>query len=278
MAPVTPLDRRGIQTWLSMSARDLTAAATANPWQGLGLGMIHRPWSRPMPDVPNVRIDTVENQRGGSGDGTPRPRIQSLSDLIFGLALSISALTLIGQQPTSTEALGISIGVYGFSFMILINVWRSYTSVASLLPSETSVLVDLNIVLLFLVSIEPYLFNELFVLNGGLREYVSGVYSVDLAAMFFIIAFFLHSLASEEKHLVPKGRLRMYRVRRNGLLVGAILLAISTYPYFGETQVATWTAAGASYNLTLREVLWLFALFLSWSRRFIESYYGRREQ
>jgi hypothetical protein len=36
----------------------------------------------------------------GSTGSPARLRIQSLSDLIFGLALSIGALTLIGQEPS----------------------------------------------------------------------------------------------------------------------------------------------------------------------------------
>ena len=75
-----------------------------------------------------------------------RPRIQRLSVLIFGLALSISALTLVGKQPTTNEELGFYLGLYAFSFLILISVWRVYSSVSSILPSETPFLVDLNIV------------------------------------------------------------------------------------------------------------------------------------
>ena len=39
---------------------------------------------------------------------TPKSRIESLSDLIFGLALSIGALTLIGQQPSGFQPLVLS--------------------------------------------------------------------------------------------------------------------------------------------------------------------------
>ena len=68
----------------------------------------------------------------------PRPRIQSLSDLIFGLALSIGALTLIGQQSADFQHLLISLFYYGFSFLILINVWRIYTNTMDLLPARDS--------------------------------------------------------------------------------------------------------------------------------------------
>jgi uncharacterized membrane protein len=204
---------------------------------------------------------------------TPRPRIQGLSDLVFGLALSISALTLIGQQPTTTEQFGFSLGLYGFSFIILIGVWQMYSTVTSILPAETSILVDLNVILLFLVSIEPYLFNELFVAKGGLSVPVSAVYSVDLAAMFFILAFFLNSLANEDKHLVPKVLVSKYKLRRNMVLLVALTFTISIHPYFGDTVVATFM--GGAYDVTLRSVLWLIALFLSWGRRLIETFPAR---
>ena len=88
---------------------------------------------------------------------TPKSRMESLSDLIFGLALSIGALTLIGQSLSSFSQLIQSLLFYAFSFLILISVWYGYTRTMSLLHVETSRLVGLNILLLFLVSIEPFL-------------------------------------------------------------------------------------------------------------------------
>lgn len=72
-----------------------------------------------------------------ASESAPKSRIQTLSDLIFGLALSISALTLIGRQPATTQQLLTSLGLYGFSFLILISVWRLYSSITSILPLET---------------------------------------------------------------------------------------------------------------------------------------------
>ena len=85
----------------------------------------------------------------------PKSRIETLSDLIFGLALSIGALTLIGQPPSDFAQLIQSLLFYAFSFLILISVWYGYTRTMSLLHVENSKLVSLNILLLFLVSIEP---------------------------------------------------------------------------------------------------------------------------
>jgi uncharacterized membrane protein len=200
----------------------------------------------------------------------PRPRIQSLSDLIFGLALSISALTMIGHQPATFEALMISLGLYGFSFLILISVWRLYSSIMSVLPTETSGLTDVNILLLFMVSVEPYLFNELFASSGIMLYNVSNIYALDLAAMLLIIAFFEHSLADEEKNLVPRNLLKRYKLSRNLSLLIAAVFIVSTAPFFGYTTVFKVTTGGLSISLDLRATLWIVALLVGWSRRFFE--------
>jgi len=47
----------------------------------------------------------------------PRPRIESLTDLVFGLALSIGAIILISKPPTNPGELFQSIAALGFSFL-----------------------------------------------------------------------------------------------------------------------------------------------------------------
>jgi len=90
--------------------------------------------------------------RPGEALQRPRPRIQSLSDLIFGLALSIGALNLISNKPADTQALFGNIATFGFSFLILIFVWFRYTEIMSVLPVETTRTRALNTVMLFLVA------------------------------------------------------------------------------------------------------------------------------
>jgi len=207
--------------------------------------------------------------QGSTGSIRPRPRIQTLSDLIFGLALSIGALTLVGQQPTSISQLGVALALYAFSFMILIRVWLIYSSITSVLPAETSFLVNLNVLLLFFVSIEPYLFNELFVPNGALYLDVSSLYGADVAAMFFILAFFAHSLVDEDKKLIPKELLGRYRFARNVNIVIALIFAVSLVPVFGSTVVAAAVSNGTTYDFTARSVLWILVLVVGWGGRFV---------
>ncbi len=186
----------------------------------------------------------------------PRPRIEALSDLIFGLALSIGALTFIGQPPASFDALLAALGLYGFSFLILVSVWLNYSTITSVLPAETETMIGLNIALLFLVSVEPFLFSQLFAQNGSLFNGVSIIYAVDLAAMFIILASFNHALADEEKNRVPKDQLRRYRSARNYALLIAAVFLISTLPFFAS-----------AYVMPLRVYVWILALILGWVRR-----------
>jgi uncharacterized membrane protein len=188
----------------------------------------------------------------------PRPRIEAFSDLIFGLALSIGALTLIGQQLTSFEALMTALGLYSFSFLILVGVWLSYSNLTSVLHAETEALISINIALLFLVSVEPFLFNQLFVEGGSMFYDVSIVYAIDLAAMFIILAFFNHTIADEKKNYVPKDRFKSYKFARNYALFIAGIFLISTLPFFAT-----------AYIIPLRVYIWILALILGYVRRIL---------
>lgn len=207
--------------------------------------------------------------RGPVPEGIPTPRILTLSDLIFGLALSISALTLIGHQPATADQLVAALALYGFSFLILITVWRVYSAITSILPHETRLLNGLTYVLLFLVSVEPYLFNELFApLTFG--DFVSDLYAVDLGFMFLILAAFNHVLANEERNLVAKPRLGRYRWARNVCLGAAVVFFVSTVPPLGSTMVVSYVSGGVIYQISVRSLLWIASLFLGLVRHAFE--------
>lgn len=140
----------------------------------------------------------------------PRPSIESLSNLIFGLALSIGAIAILGKQASDIGQVLGSIVAFGFGFMILLNVWYRYSTMMKVLPIETSALVTLNLVLLFLVAVEPYLLNLITI--GG-SEYlavfdaVSQIYAVDLGLMYLILAYFYHQIIVQERKLPHKTKL-----------------------------------------------------------------------
>lgn len=186
-----------------------------------------------------------------------RPSIKSLSDLIFGLALSIGALTLIDQAIQNFQELLASLLYFAFSFFILISVWRVYSTIVSVLPAETTRMINLNILLLFLVTIEPFLLNQVFSLSGELLNHVSIMYAIDLGSMFLILAYFDHALSQEEKNLVPKEYQDTFRKNRYFDLLTAGIFFISIIPVFAAVEVFHITTDSTSYSLTLRALLWI---------------------
>jgi uncharacterized membrane protein len=195
---------------------------------------------------------------------TPKSRIETLSDLVFGLALSIGALTLIGNAPTSFEELLKSIVYFAFSFAILISVWYNYTRTMSNVHIETTREVQLNIVLLFLVSIEPFLFNELFSSSIPTMD-VSMLYAVDLGGLFLIQSFLANSVLADKKR--PEELRCYYASLRNSQIVGAAVFFISAIPFF-------WTWAipiNSKTSIPFRFILWIIPLFVHFIRRIWEK-------
>jgi uncharacterized membrane protein len=211
--------------------------------------------------------DARGSQPGGSRESVPRPRIQTLSDLIFGLALSIGALSLNSTKPTDITGVANSLVGFGFTFMVLALVWVRYSRIMSVLPAESGRIVAPNMLLLFLVSVEPYLFS---LMTGSSFVPVLGqldlgvtttLYAVDMGSLFLILAYFSHELASEERKLIPKELLRSYKLLRNSTVVTAALFLVSILPVFWSYSVS---------HLPVRFIIWIVVFTVSPVRREIE--------
>jgi uncharacterized membrane protein len=203
--------------------------------------------------------DESGSQRRRLSETVPRPRIQTLSDLIFGLALSIGAITLLSDKPTSIIGLASSLVGFGWAFLILALVWVRYTRIMSVLPVETGRIMGANMLLLFLVSVEPYLYNLITVsfvpLSGQLDSAITtALYAVDMGAILLIIAYFTHEVTLEERKLIPRELLRNYRLQRNTAIASAALFFFSTLPMFWSLVV---------FGLQVRFILWM-SVFLVW--------------
>ena len=161
----------------------------------------------------------------------PRPRLETLSDLIYGLSLSIGAISLVitNNQSSTTNDINRNILEFLFVFLILITSWIIYTSDMSVLPIETRFVTFLNIVLLVLVSIFPYLFDQAvstFNVNG-VQDYASMLFTGDYAATLLVMAVFAHIIAKEEEHLVDGEIMVRFRRARNRLSVLTVVVLLS---------------------------------------------------
>jgi uncharacterized membrane protein len=194
----------------------------------------------------------------------PRPRIESLSDLIFGLALSIGAFALVSSPPRSVLALYSDILTFAFNFVVLISVWIRYTRVMSVLPLETGRTTALNILLLFTVSVEPFLFNILRSVNtaspaaSALLDAATSFYGFDLGVMILIMGVFTITLADEERNLVPRDMTKQLRSEAFSAFVAGAIFLVSALPLFGVLYVG---------DTQSRTDLWVAALVLTWVRR-----------
>jgi len=167
--------------------------------------------------------------------------METLSDLVFGLALSVGALALVAQPPTSVGALYTHLTAFGFSFVILILVWLSYTRIMAVHAAEDRRTIVLNAALLFSVSIEPFLFNLLFGANQGsvFIGAVSQAYSLDLGVMIGVLGLFSWDLAiGRRPSLAPAVQHSLRREAGARWLVAGIY-AVSAAPIFFQPLVFT---------------------------------------
>ena len=163
-------------------------------------------------------------------------RIENLSDLVFGLALSIGSIVLISKLPQSPTELVTGIVLFGFSFLLVVWIWTGYSTTMTFLPAEAPGTFLLNVMLLFCVAVEPYLFYVQSEGQTSLLAFASSVYAVDVGAMLFILAGLVHTLLSEEKkghvHDVPAARLvRFRRTMLTQAAMGVVFMA-SALPVF----------------------------------------------
>ena len=183
--------------------------------------------------------------------------------MLFGLAIAISAIPLLLRLPREPFGIVIDLAEFGFSFLILISVWLLYWNIMSVLPLEDRTIVALNIGLLFLVSIEPYLFylNITFdlVAHEPLLNAASILYALDMTGLMVILAMFTQELAKEEKGLVPKQSLGQYKRIRDIMLISAVLFAVTVIPAFWTTKLL---------DQPIRFLFWFIPLLLSSIRSF----------
>jgi uncharacterized membrane protein len=191
----------------------------------------------------------------------PKPRIESLSDMVFGLALSVGAITLVGNPPTNAIELVSDVATFAFSFLILINVWMRYTKIMSVLPLENRWTISLNTLLLFIVSIEPFLFNLFFRTSSftspAYYNVLAIAYGTDLGVLMLILGFFTTVLADEQRKLIPKDMMREFTYDAISFYFSAALFFVSALIPISVPGI----------GIPLRFDLWLIPFVISTIRR-----------
>jgi hypothetical protein len=167
-------------------------------------------------------------------------RIENLSDLVFGLALSLGSIILVSQAVATPFDLIRNVALFGFSFLIVIWIWSGYTRTIAALPFENRWTFLLNMMLLFCVAIEPYLFYVLFQLSSPsslpLLDFASASYAINGGAMMFILAGLAYLVVGEERRRPSREALTFdpMRFRRmiNAEVASGIIFSASALPVF----------------------------------------------
>ena len=129
---------------------------------------------------------------------------------------------------------------------MLITAWLIYTTQMSVLPVETRAVTFLNVGLLLLVAIIPYLLNGVEVVNpkllpdrvSAIQNYSSTLFALDLGGILLILATFAHVISLEEKKLVAPELVTLFRNGRNRMLILAVLTLVSIGPRFWQRAAA----------------------------------------
>lgn len=203
--------------------------------------------------------------------GRPRARLETLVDLIFGLSLSIGAVALISASPpASTSDINSRLIAFLFTASFVITAWMVYTYLMSVLPLETNFVIYLNLIMLILIAIIPYLLynvefanSSLSVSNSSLiRDYASSLFAIDLAAVLTILTIFSHVVSIEEKRLVAPDLAKTFRTSRNVQGVLVVIVLASLTPIFWSLTV---------FDIPVRLYMWMIPVLVYWGRRGLQS-------
>jgi uncharacterized membrane protein len=195
----------------------------------------------------------------------PRPRIEGLADLVFGLSLSLGALSLVVSPASSISEINNHILVFVLTFLILITIWINYTASMSVLPIEARRVMVLNVIMLLLVALVPFLLNAVKLSNASLtvagnlaiRNYAGTLFTVDLFGLLLILGLFYWILKQKESKLHTPRLLRLYKNGRNLMFILAGIMLLSAAPIFSYVILGN----------PVRLYLWYVPIILFWLRR-----------
>lgn len=147
--------------------------------------------------------------------------IEDLSNIVFGLALTIGALTLVKPSEDSFVELISILSSFGLSFLVLLWFWWLYNRTMKDMVMDRRAKYVLNFVLLFLVIIEPYLLSIVNTVSGATA------YAIDLGTAVMIFVAFWHLMLKETPTSDVARREKLSR-GRNSMVISAVVFYAST--------------------------------------------------
>jgi len=197
----------------------------------------------------------VSSDPAAAGFPKLKVRIETLSDLVFGLALSLGSIALVQHIPQTSTDLTVDIVEFGFSFLIIVGIWLGYTRIVGILPVETSVTLVLNLALLFCVALEPFLYYILFQTSDPVfLDFSSAAFALDIGAMMVLLSSMMFMVLREERlgvaHRLRASAVRNFKISMISQMIGAAIFLASIsgvfwvqIPGLGYLRFLMWYAA-----------------------------------
>jgi len=197
----------------------------------------------------------VSSDPAAAGFPKLKVRIETLSDLVFGLALSLGSIALVQHIPQTSTDLTVDIVEFGFSFLIIVGIWLGYTRIVGILPVETSVTLVLNLALLFCVALEPFLYYILFQTSDPVfLDFSSAAFALDIGAMMVLLSSMMFMALREERlgvaHRLRASAVRNFKISMISQMIGAAIFLASIsgvfwvqIPGLGYLRFLMWYAA-----------------------------------
>jgi uncharacterized membrane protein len=188
----------------------------------------------------------------------PKSRIEGLSDLVFGLALSIGSIALIQHIPQAPGDLITDVLNFSFSFLIIAAIWFGYTRVVSFLAVETSGTLFLKFAILFCVALEPFLYYVFQTTAFTFLDFSSAAFALDTGAMMGLLSVMMYLVVRQEirgkLQRVPSRSIRRFKVSMVSQAIGAAIFLASIsdivwikIPIFGYLRFLMWDISLAIY-------------------------------
>jgi uncharacterized membrane protein len=195
--------------------------------------------------------------RGRFSAMSERSRIRTFSDQVFGLVVVFSAFSLTSSVVQTPADVVSSIALFALSFAILITVWHLYDGLMAKLRAETETTLALNIMLLFLAVLEPFLLS-IVMSNPRIFDFTSTCYAIDMAGLLGICGLLAHILAADSRNALSVDASKSLRSESKWLAIVAAIFLVSTAPLLVTFTFLGWT---------LRAWLWVATLFVYPIRR-----------
>ena len=133
----------------------------------------------------------------------------------------------------------------------------------SVLPLERRRTTVANILLLFCVSIEPFLFS-LFqgpvagAETSSFLNTATALFALDVGGMMLVLGLFCNEIATKDRKLVSSDLIDPFKNERNSWLLSAAIFFVSAVPIFWSLQLN---------GTAIRYLIWIIPLVLVWVER-----------